>query len=84
MPNWSINKSDVTEVSFASLADEIEAATAMSRDQLEFLIGRGQGSYAQQLVYRNSGGGGYEPPIWAISEYPRLLGAVSRFSNPQL
>jgi KAP family P-loop domain len=84
LPNWTRNNDDLTEFSFAGLADAIQKATLMSRDQLRTAYSATPSDYAIRLVSQNQFLHLDEQPIWAIAEYPRLLGTVSRFSNPQI
>lgn len=87
IPNWSRTMSgigDGTEASFAQLAEEIRNAMSMSYDIRSAALEKSRTNYALRNVAHDPGVSGRNVPIWSMYNYPRLLGAVARFSNPNL
>jgi len=86
VPNWSRTSSDVTEFTFAEIANAIHKAMSMTGNEFETAREQARSDYALSLVNdsRLVGIEEEEQPVWTIYGYPRLLGTVSRFTNPHL
>lgn len=84
LPNWSRLSGDVSEISLPDVAAAIDGASKLSRRELEERQSEDAADYALRFMRGHRAKHAGEPPLWSPQGYVRLLGAVSRFSNPQL
>nr|WP_279380268.1 P-loop NTPase fold protein [Sphingosinicella soli] len=83
VPNWSY-ANDATEISFADIAAAIQKAASLPDDRQQTDRAQLRSDYVARLVYQSRVHQTEEQPFWTIYGYPRLLGTVARFTNPQL
>lgn len=91
VPYWTSRSPDPTEVTLSQMTAELGEAAQLHRRDLDEKITRGanegasqDGMYAARFMRNAEENGDGVFPFWSPKGYPRLLAAVSRFSNPKL
>jgi len=87
VPYWTRQSPDPTEVALSQMTEDLAQAAQLSEKDLDERINRGgtqNGRYAAKFMRNAQRDSDGTYPFWSHKGYPRLLAAVSRFSNPQL
>lgn len=80
----SVGRSRI-EVGPAQLAEQYREASLLSDDELQEVYNSPEGmTFAVRAVANERHIYSEVQPMWAIESYPKLVGIVSRFTNPQI